>query len=256
MPESVIQRMIGDRQFVTKAETEDFLRDVAQTWEREREQRLWQRDYSSNPRVFGVSGAQSEAVARGGGGSVDAAASRAGGRSGVGAFFKKTTKCRPVGSRSPSRAAYGLGRSLRFPKDTKDTKGHFPSFWRNTALPRRRRRCSVLTIRAATQAFGLELVRAGYAVLAPKNVSGVDPRGRLQRLCLMLGMTLWGLEIFQLTPSSLTSFWRSTRLMNHALACGGLAWAAGVHPNHDAPGAPDQSGHHELVPLTIGFARW
>lgn len=49
MPESVIQRMIGDRQFVTRAETEDFLRDVAQTWEREREQRLWQRDYSSIP---------------------------------------------------------------------------------------------------------------------------------------------------------------------------------------------------------------
>lgn len=46
--------------------------------------------------------------------------------------------------------------------------------------------------------YGTELVHAGYAVLAPKNVSGVDARGRLQRLCLMLGITLWGLEIYKL----------------------------------------------------------
>jgi dienelactone hydrolase len=44
-------------------------------------------------------------------------------------------------------------------------------------------------------AYARRLVEAGYAVLAPYNITGGDPRGRLTRLCLMLGKTLWGLEI-------------------------------------------------------------
>ncbi|NPV07013.1 MAG: hypothetical protein HPY83_03490 [Anaerolineae bacterium] len=44
-------------------------------------------------------------------------------------------------------------------------------------------------------AYGRRLVEAGYAVLAPMNVTEVRPRSRLNRLCLMLGGTLWGLEV-------------------------------------------------------------
>jgi len=44
-------------------------------------------------------------------------------------------------------------------------------------------------------AYGRRLVEAGYAVLAPMNVTEIKPRSRLNRLCLMLGGTLWGLEI-------------------------------------------------------------
>jgi|LSQX01.1.fsa_nt_gb dienelactone hydrolase len=43
--------------------------------------------------------------------------------------------------------------------------------------------------------YGQRLAEAGYAVLAPLNVTEAKPRERLTRLCLMLGKTLWGLEI-------------------------------------------------------------
>jgi hypothetical protein len=48
-------------------------------------------------------------------------------------------------------------------------------------------------------AYGQRLVEAGYAVLAPFNVTEGPPRERLTRLCLMLGKTLWGLEIHKIS---------------------------------------------------------
>lgn len=45
------------------------------------------------------------------------------------------------------------------------------------------------------KAYGRLLVEAGFAVLAPLNVTDSEPRARLQRLCLMLGGNLAGLEI-------------------------------------------------------------
>jgi len=44
-------------------------------------------------------------------------------------------------------------------------------------------------------AYGRRLVEAGYAVVAPMNVTEIRPRSRLNRLCLMLAGTLWGLEV-------------------------------------------------------------
>jgi len=44
-------------------------------------------------------------------------------------------------------------------------------------------------------AYGRRLVEAGFGVLAPLNVTGAGPRARLQRLCIMLGGNLAGLEI-------------------------------------------------------------
>lgn len=43
--------------------------------------------------------------------------------------------------------------------------------------------------------YGREVLRAGFAALAPCNVTEAAPRARLHRLCLLLGKTLWGLEI-------------------------------------------------------------
>ncbi len=43
--------------------------------------------------------------------------------------------------------------------------------------------------------FGHHLLRTGYAVLTPVNVLLGPPRSRLQRLCLLLGITMQGLEI-------------------------------------------------------------
>jgi dienelactone hydrolase len=44
-------------------------------------------------------------------------------------------------------------------------------------------------------AYGQRVAEAGYAVLAPMNITQADPRARYHRLCLMQGRTLWGLEI-------------------------------------------------------------
>jgi hypothetical protein len=43
--------------------------------------------------------------------------------------------------------------------------------------------------------YGQRTVEAGYAVLAPCNITEGPPRARYTRLCTMLGKTLWGLEI-------------------------------------------------------------
>lgn len=44
-------------------------------------------------------------------------------------------------------------------------------------------------------AYGRRLAEAGFAVLAPINVTEAKPRARLTRMCLLLGSTLWGLEV-------------------------------------------------------------
>ena len=46
--------------------------------------------------------------------------------------------------------------------------------------------------------YGRRLVEAGYAVLAPIHITEHQPRARYQRMCTMLGKTLWGLEISKL----------------------------------------------------------
>ena len=47
-------------------------------------------------------------------------------------------------------------------------------------------------------AFARRLATDGYAVIAPMHLTEGPPRGRLQRLCLMLGGTLFGLEMARL----------------------------------------------------------
>lgn len=49
----------------------------------------------------------------------------------------------------------------------------------------------------AYHSCGMALLEAGFAVLAPINVVDAHPRARLERLCLMLGGTVFGLEIQQ-----------------------------------------------------------
>jgi dienelactone hydrolase len=45
------------------------------------------------------------------------------------------------------------------------------------------------------KSYGKKLVEEGFAVVVPMNVSGAKPRARLERLCKLMGKTLWGLEI-------------------------------------------------------------
>jgi dienelactone hydrolase len=83
------------------------------------------------------------------------------------------------------------------------------------ALPRGRKGPAPLVIAqhgigsSPEKAFGLDdpadiyksyarrLVEEGFAVIAPMNISGGQPRARQERLCKLLGKTLWGLEIFR-----------------------------------------------------------
>jgi hypothetical protein len=46
--------------------------------------------------------------------------------------------------------------------------------------------------------YGRRLAEAGYAVLAPIHITEHQPRARYQRMCILLGKTLWGLEIGKL----------------------------------------------------------
>ena len=43
--------------------------------------------------------------------------------------------------------------------------------------------------------YGNALLKAGFAVIAPSNITEAHPRARLQRLCLLLGKTIAGLEV-------------------------------------------------------------
>ena len=45
--------------------------------------------------------------------------------------------------------------------------------------------------------YGRKLAEEGFAVVAPMNVSQAVPRGRQERLCALLGYSLWGLEIYR-----------------------------------------------------------
>jgi hypothetical protein len=47
-------------------------------------------------------------------------------------------------------------------------------------------------------AFGRKLAEHGFAVLAPLNITEGAPLARYTRLALLLGKTLWGLEIFKI----------------------------------------------------------
>jgi hypothetical protein len=47
--------------------------------------------------------------------------------------------------------------------------------------------------------YAQRALEAGFAVIAPMNITEADPRARYTRMCLMLGKTLWGLEIAKIS---------------------------------------------------------
>ncbi len=48
-------------------------------------------------------------------------------------------------------------------------------------------------------AYAQRCLEAGFAVIAPMNITEGPPRARYTRLCTMLGKTLWGLEIAKIS---------------------------------------------------------
>jgi len=189
MPGEVVRRMIQDRQSLLRREVEDHLRRVTLDYEPRRE-RFWKRDYSS----------------------IDA--------------FERSVE--------PNRRRWGQAvgmfdddgpapldpQLLPFYEDDRMvahwlTITLFPGLYGRAilALPKGCSHPVPLVIAqhgigsSPERVFGLDdpsdiykgygkgLVEEGLAVLAPMNITEGPPRARYTRMALMLGKTLWGLEI-------------------------------------------------------------
>ena len=186
----VIGRWVSDRQRLLRHETEDYLRGVIMDYGPRRE-KYWARDYSS----------------------VEA--------------FKQSVE----GNRQRWREVVGVfegdGSELDARLELWCETEAFSAWWVTIgllgglrgrgilALPKGRQTPAPLVIAqhgigsSPERVFGLDdpadiykgygrrLVEEGFAVMAPMNITQGAPRARLERLCKLLGKTLWGLEIYR-----------------------------------------------------------
>ena len=186
----VIGRWVSDRQRLLRNEIEDHLRRVVLDYE-PRRATYWNRDYSSVE-------AFEESVEP----------NRQRWREAVGVFEYDGTPLEPV-------------------LDLWYEDARFTAWWLTVglvgdlrgrailALPKNRRDPAPLVIaqhgagsspekvfglddpRHVYKSYGRRLAEEGFAVIAPLNVTFGAPRARLERLCKLLGRTLFGLEIFR-----------------------------------------------------------
>ena len=189
-PGEVIGRWISDRQRLLRNETEDYLRSIILDYEPRRSE-YWAWDYAS-PEAFEAS----------------VAPNRRRWHEAVGVFEPDGTDPNP-------------SLDLWYEDD------RFTAWWLSfnllgslrgrsmLALPKGRTDPAPLVIAqhgigsSPEKVFGLDdpsdiyksygrrLAEAGFAVIAPMNISGGAPRARQERLCKLLGKTLWGLEIYR-----------------------------------------------------------
>ena len=187
----LLQRAVADRQHLLRCETEDFLRNRCADYE-SRRLAHWQRDYSS-VEAFLASVEPNRQRWR-------EALGHLGGPTGapeaeVEPFLEDdqllahwvTTEVWPGLS---ARAVFALPKQCPGPRPLVICQhgiGSSPERVFGFDDPS-----------AIYHAYGRRLCEAGYAVLAPLHVTEAAPRARLTRLCLMLGATLWGLEIRKL----------------------------------------------------------
>ncbi|MDA0745832.1 MAG: hypothetical protein O2954_04890 [bacterium] len=186
----VLSRWISDRQRLLRNETEDYLRSVILDYE-PRHAAFWSHDYTSLE-------AYEQSVAP----------NRERWHEAVGVFEYDGTPLDPV-------------------LEPWYENDHIQAWWLTIgllgglrgrgilALPKNRTKLVPLVIAqhgigsSPEKAFGLDdpgdvyksyartLAEEGFAVIAPMNISGGPPRSRLERLCKLMGKTLWGLEIFR-----------------------------------------------------------
>lgn len=195
VPESVVRRVIDERQYLTRAESEDFLRSLAAAWQSRRQQRLWKRDYSSVAAYLASveENRRRWQAAIGDPGALDPPPPT--GEVTWEPFLDDDT----MHARWISVPVSGTMRVRAILALPKGRPGPLPLVLAQHGISSSPEKVMGFDDPGGYYAaYGQALVREGYAVLAPKNVSGVEARGRLQRLCLMLGFTLWGLEIYKL----------------------------------------------------------
>ncbi|MFT5089142.1 MAG: hypothetical protein ACI8PG_003509, partial [Planctomycetota bacterium] len=186
----VIGRWVSDRQRLLRNETEDYLRRVVMDYEPRQEQ-YWQRDYSSleafDKSVEGNRARWSETIGlfEGDGSELDP----------VLELWCETEEF------SAWWVSIGLLAGLRgrailaLPKGTKEP---LPLVIAQHGIGSSPERVFGLDDPADIyKGYGRRLVEEGFAVIAPMNITQGAPRARLERLCKLLGKTLWGLEIYR-----------------------------------------------------------
>lgn len=186
----VVSRWVRDRQGLLRKETEDYLRGAILDYE-PRQKAHWQRDYGSL-----------EAFEK------SVAANRKRWGEAVGVFGADGTPLDPVLDvwYEDERIAVwwvtvGLLGGLRgrgllaLPKGR---KGPVPLVIAQHGIGSSPEKVFGLDDPANVyKSYGRTLAEEGFAVIAPMNVTEGAPRARMERLCKLLGRTLWGLEIYR-----------------------------------------------------------
>ncbi len=190
--EGLIKRAINDRQSLQRRETEDFLRSLCCEGYELRQKEFWRRDYSS-PDAYLQSVEPNrrrwqEALGDFGPG-VDNPTPR---------FepFMETEKfvarwvIIPLFERLNGRAIFAL---------PKVRSGKVPAVICQHGIGSSPERVFGFDDpEGFYHAYGRRLAEEGFAVLAPLNITFPKPRARLHRLALLLGKTLFGLEVFKI----------------------------------------------------------
>ena len=188
----LIKRGVGDRQGLLRKETEDFLRAVSLDYDPRRELH-WRRDYSS----LGAYAASVEP-------------NREAWREAVGAFDQPLLPLEvstdPFLDSDTMQAhwitlpVFGGLNARAVIATPKSGDGPFPVVLCQHGIGSSPER--VFGFDDASDiyhSYGRDICEAGFAIVAPMHITEGPPRARYQRLCLMLGKTLWGLEIAKLS---------------------------------------------------------
>ncbi len=193
MKEGLIQRRIDDRQRLQRRETEDFLRSEIEKYP-ERQKKIWRRDYSSaenylssvepnRKRWLETVGDFSK------GASEDFAVEEEPFLEDKKVIAKRVSI--KLFSQLKGRAILGLPKSRNnlFPLIICQ-HGHTSSPDGDVF--------GLIDKANYYDAYGYKLVKEGFAVLAPLNITMTEPMARFNRMALLLGKSLFGLEIFKI----------------------------------------------------------
>lgn len=192
--EEAIKKAVGTKQWLVKTEMEDFLRRVSADWIKKRS-RLWQRDYLS-PEAYSASIAPNRSRWLAAVGDPISLELPPPAGEPVWEPFMEDDEMHARWLMLPVAGDMRAHAVLALPKKR---LGPLPLVVAQHGVSSSPESVMGLSGGTAYHGYGMELVRAGYAVLAPKHVSGGGvERGRIQRICLMLGLTHWGLEIYKL----------------------------------------------------------
>ncbi len=184
----LVQRGISDRQNLLRRETEDFLREHSLDYGK-RQADLWDRDYSSEETFL-----------------ASVQSNRERWLAAVGDFGPPIEDMEPLvepfAENDTFRAEwvtlnlYGNLRGRGVFATPKSGEPPYPTIICQHGIGSSPEKTFGFDDeRQIYHTYAQRCLERGYAVIAPMNITEADPRARYTRMCLMLGKTLWGLEI-------------------------------------------------------------